>query len=263
MLRGHVWPCRHYSYGNPELATRLLWKNIAFAFFSLVLLLTPPPVQALSEGELRFTVGNRTYVTQNAIAALQTKGDKTRVMIAVKDVEQRFMLTLTVDVPRGDEQRALRLSTEDSALALTLRTPQGALAVIPNVQLAKPTADTYAVQVTKETEEWEDDPTVEDAAAKQRGKKRRKVRTEYKRVRPAWHTMTPEQRRQSGEGVIANHAFDDTYFTLTLTPVIEAGKVVSYEGAFSGTARFSQSISGAEVVPVKNGAFKVRVQYAP
>lgn len=252
-----------HGYGISEQVRRVLWKNAALAGLCALLFLTPSPMQALSEGELHFTVRGKTYTTQNAIAALQAKGDKTRIMIAVKDVEQRFMLTLTVDVARGDEQKTLRVSTEDTPLGFTLRTPQGALAVIPSVQLAKPTNDTYSVQFTKETNEWEDDPADQESPTKRRNRKRRKVRTEYQRVKPTWHTMTSEQRRQTGEGVIANHAFDDTYFTVTLIPVIEAGKVISYEGVFSGTARFSQSISGAQVVPVNHGAFKVRVQYAP
>ncbi|MFZ5627498.1 MAG: hypothetical protein ACOY5B_00100 [Spirochaetota bacterium] len=222
---------------------------------------------ALPEGELHFSIGGKSYVTQNAVALVQKKGEKTRVMIAVKDIQQRFMLMLTADLVKGDELKPLHLTTVDGALALTLRTELGILAVLPVTQLAKPTGDTYSERLEVDSGQWEDEPNENpDDTRNQMGharKRRRKVRTEYRRVKPRWHQMTREERIRTGEGVIANRAFQDTYFSLTLTPVIQSGKVSAYHGAFSGTGRFSRSISGAEIRQIQDGAFNVRVEYAP
>jgi len=222
---------------------------------------------AISEGELQFTLGGKRYATQNAVAMLQKKADKTRVVIAVKDIEQRFLLLLTADVAKGDELKPLQLNTLDHALALNLRTQQGVFAVLPPTQLAKPNADTYVERVEVDSGQWEDEPGSIDSSDRNRPaqpkQKRRKIKVEYRKVKPRWHQMTREQRELTGEGVIANRAFQDTYFTLTLTPVIVADKVTAYQGAFSGSGRFSRSISGADIRQVQDGAFYVRVQHAP
>lgn len=221
---------------------------------------------ALAEGELHFTLGGRHYKTQNAVALLQQKREKVRVMIAVKDIEQRFLLVLTADLAKGDELKPLQLTTVDDALALTLRTPRGVLAVLPAIQLAKPTADLYSERLVVDSGQWEDDP--EDRAAGERNqaghwrKRRRKIRTEYRKVKPRWQNFTRDERLRTGEGVIANRAFQDTHFTLTLTPVIQSGKVSAYRGAFSGTGRFSRSVNAAEIKQIQDGAFNVRVEYA-
>ncbi|HMV36862.1 MAG TPA: hypothetical protein PKD60_13270 [Turneriella sp.] len=222
---------------------------------------------ALPEGELRFALGGKTYATQHAVALVQKKGEKTRIMIAVKDIDQRFMLMLTADVAKGDELKPLQLTTVNGALALTLRTQQGILAVLPATQLAKPTADTYSERLEVDSGQWEDDVDVDAADDRHRSgrlkKKRRKMRTEYRRVKPQWHQLSREERIRTGEGVIANRAFQDTFFTLTLTPVIQSGKVTAYQGSFSGSGRFSRSISGAEIRQIQDGAFHVRVENAP
>lgn len=233
----------------------------------LPLLVAVHGASALPEGELHFTLGGKNYTTQNAVALVQKKGTKTRVMIAVKDIDQRFMLMLTADLAKGDELKPLQLSTVDGALALTLRTQHGILAVLPATQLAKPTADMYSERLEVDSGQWEDDAMEEPAGDRNRAahvrKRRRKMRTEYRRVKPRWHQLTREERLRTGEGVIANRAFQDTYFTLTPTPVIQSGKVSAYQGAFSGTGRFSRSISGAEIRQIQDGAFNVRVEYAP
>ncbi len=222
---------------------------------------------ALPEGRLQFALGSKTYATQHATALLQKKGEKTRILIAVKDIEERFLLVLTADVAKGDEIKPLQLTTVDGSLALTLRTQQGTLAVLPATQLAKPTADTYCERVEVDTGQWED--LAENGKGDDRNgerhllKKRRKIRAEYRRVKPRWQQMSREDRIRTGEGIIANRAFEDTYFTLTLTPLLQGDKVVSYQGSFSGTGRFSRSISGAEVKPIENGMFHVKVEYAP
>lgn len=236
-------------------------KQILLIFFAF------QGVFALPAGELHFTLGGRTYATQHAVALVQKKGEKTRVLIAVKDIQQRFMLLLTADVNKGDEMKPLQLTTVDGTLALTLRTQQGILAVLPARQLAKPTADTFSERQEMETGQLEDDPDHVNAHDLQRvwqaPKKRRKMRTEYRRVKPRWHQLSRDERLRTGEGVITNRAFQDTYFTLTLFPVIDGGKVTGYQGSFSGTGRFSRSISGGEIRQIHDGAFNVRVEYAP
>lgn len=232
----------------------------------LLALLFVQGVNPLAEGELHFKLGGRTYTTQHATALVQKIGEKTRVMIAVKDIDQKFLLVLTADVAKGDEEKPLQLTTENAALGVTLRTPQGVLAVLPQVQLAKSTADTYSERLETDTGQWEDDQDVVTNEANRQhmreGRRRRKMKVEYRRVKPRWHQLSREERVRSGEGVIANRTFQDTFFTLSVTPVKNAGKVTAYHGTFSGTGRFSRSISGAEVRPIENGVFKVKVQYA-
>jgi hypothetical protein len=222
---------------------------------------------AITAGALRFQVGAKSYATEHAVAMIEKKGAKSRIMIAVKDIEQRFLFLLTADVPAGDELKALRLTTADSQLALTLRTPEGLFAVLPETQLAKANNELYTERVEIATEEYEDDPAEppnhDERKLQRERKKRRKVRSEYRKVAPRWQKLTREERIRSGEGIIANRAFQDTYFTLTLTPVIQAGKVTAYQGSFSGTARFSQSVSGAEIRRISEGMLNVGVQYAP
>ncbi len=219
-------------------------------------------IWSLEEGELKFSIGGKQYATTNAQGLVQVKKGKARIYIAVKDIESRFMLVLTADVPQGQETQQLNLNTSDSELTASLRTRNGTFAVMPQVQLAKIDPQiSYVESSHVETGELEDDP--EDKADKHSGKhtikKRKKMRSEYKRVKPRWHTMTHKERVKSGEGVIENNSFRETHFALQLTPVLSQGKVVSYTGTFAGSGRFSNTVSGSEVRPIKNGVFRVRV----
>lgn len=224
---------------------------------------------ALDQGELQFSVAGKTYSTAHAQAVVHTQKGRTRIYIAVKDVTQRFMLLLSADVEKGSETKPLFLTTEDSNLSISLRTAQGALAILPYQQMAKPTALEYTERVDVDSGQWEDDPNEAPETHghhhghKKERRKRKKIRSEYRKVKPRWHTMTRQERLASGEGVIQNGTFKDTYFVLQLTPVVSANKVVSFTGTFSGSGRFSRSIAGAEVKPVQNGAFNVRVENVP
>lgn len=231
--------------------------RFAVIFFSLM-----AGVSALAEGELQFTLNGRKYTTQNAQAIVETKRGKTRIYIAVKDVTEKFMLMLTAELTPGQELKPLQLTTEDSALSVSLRTKQGTFAVMPHTQLAPITDQTYSERVAVETNETEDDPQATHSHNGLR-RKRKKIRSEYRRVKPRWHTMSREERIKHGEGVIINSAFKDALFMLSLQPVISGGKVVSLDGTFGGTGRLAQGISGHEIKPIQNGSFKVKVQYVP
>jgi hypothetical protein len=229
----------------------------------IVTLICLTSLWSLDEGELKFSIGGKQYVTTNAQGLVQIKKGKARIYIAVKDIESRFMLVLTADVPQGQETQQLNLNTADSSLTASLRTRNGTFAVMPQVQLAKVDQQISYVESTHvDTGELEDD--TDDKADKHSGertrKKRKKIRSEYKRVKPRWHTMNSKERIKSGEGVIENNSFRDTYFALQLTPVLSQGKVVSYSGTFAGSGRFSNTVSGSEVRPIKNGVFRVRVE---
>lgn len=221
---------------------------------------------ALPSGELRFQLGDRSYATTNALAAIEKKGANRRVTVAVKDIAQRFLFILTVDLPAGNELKPLELSTATDAVSLVLRTQQGSLAVLPQIQFAKPTDEMYSERVEVDTGELEDDPTVntQRSSAHDTVKKRRrhKKRVEYRRVKPRWHTMSREEKLQTGEGVIRNGSFANTSFRVRLVPVVSQGKVVSYEGSFGGVGRFSNSVSGAHLKSIQGGVFNVQVQYA-
>jgi hypothetical protein len=229
-------------------------------------LLCLSPLWSLEQGELKFAIGGKQYQTSQAQGMVQPKKGKSRIMIAVKDATAHFMLVLTADVDSGQEKLPLFLNTADSSLTATLKTRQGALAVMPQVQLARVDPRIEYVEVTHvETSETEDDP--EDHATHGNNghhrRKRRKMRAEFKRVKPRWHTMDKKERLKTGEGIIENKAFRDTYFTLQLVPVLSQGKVVSYTGSFSGTGRYSGSIAGAEVRSISNGVFNVKVENVP
>lgn len=232
-------------------------RTIAAIFFLLV-----ARASAIAEGDLQFTLNGKTYLTHNAQAIVETKRGKTRIHIAVKDVTEKFMLMLTAELTPGQELSPLQLTTENSTLSVSLRTKQGTFAVMPHTQLAPITEHTYTERVLVETSELEDDMHVAPSLTGVRPK-RKKIRSEYRKVKPRWHTMSKEDRLKHGEGVIVNSAFKDALFMLSLQPVVSAGKVVSLDGTFGGTGRLGRGMSGNEIKPIQNGSFRVRVQYAP
>lgn len=237
------------------------------AFFCIALCFGS--LSALDQGELKFSLGNKNYATQHAQGLIQVKGGKARIHIAVKDVNAHFMLVFTADVQPGWEKQILNLNTEDSSLNVAVRTRAGTFAVTPHTQLAKAdTQLTYTERADTETEQLEDEPEEKNlgqSVTSRRdhvAKKRRKFKSEYRRVKPKWHNMPKSERIKTGEGVISNNSFRDTYFALRLVPVLSQGKVVSYTGSFSGAGRFSSSVSGADVKTIQNGVFHVRVENA-
>ena len=237
--------------------------------FAVILLLTMAPLIAVGEGELRFNLGGREYSTQHAAALLSTRNGKSRIVVAVKDINQRFLLMLTADVAAGSEKQPLHLSSADSDLAVTLRSSQGVFALLPHQQLAKDANLTYVEKVHVETTELDDE--VESPAEVQdrlhgrfhARRKRKKIRSEYRRVKPAWAKMSRQDRFNTGAGVIQNEAFRDTHFTLQLTPNVVNGKVVSYQGSFSGSGRFARQTGTGEIKSLSGGVFHVRVEHAP
>ncbi|AFM14591.1 hypothetical protein [Turneriella parva] len=237
--------------------------------FAVTILLACTPLVALGEGELQFSLGGRAYATQHAAALVTTRNGKSRIVVAVKDINQRFLLMLSADVAAGNEKQPLYLSSADTDLAVTLRSSQGVFSLLPQQQLAKDANITYVEQVNIETDEFEDE--LESPAEIQdrlRGKfharrKRKKMRSEYRRVKPAWTRMSRQNRLETGAGVIQNGAFRDTHFTLQLTPNVVNGKVVSYQGSFSGSGRFAAQSGSGEIKMLSGGRFHVRVEHAP
>jgi hypothetical protein len=238
-------------------------------FVALIILLAWAPLVALGEGELRFNVGGREYSTQHAAALLTTRNGKSRIVVAVKDINQRFLLMVSADVAAGTEKRPLQLSSADTDLAVTLRSSQGVFSLLPHQQLAKDANITYVERVDVETDELEDEiESPGEIHDRLRGKfharrKRKKIRSEYRRVKPAWTQMSRKNRLETGAGVIQNEAFRDTHFTLQLTPNVVNGKVVSYQGSFSGSGRFAAQSGSSEIKMLSGGVFHVRVEYAP
>lgn len=231
----------------------------------LTLLMFTGAVQALADGELSFTIAGKHYSTAGAQAVIENKGGKRRLLIAVKDKAQKFLLVFTAMLANGDETRAQTLNTSSSELSLNLRTMQGTFAVLPAFQMATGTGIAYSESIAVESGELEDDPNHKPQAHDSRDfkrRKRKKIRQEYRRTEPHWKKLSRKERIERGEGVIQNAAFKDTYFTLQFTPVLSQGKVVSYEGTFSGTGRFARESGTSEVKPVQGGQFKVLVQYA-
>jgi len=236
---------------------------------AFVALLMAAPLIAVGEGELRFNLGGREYSTQHAAALISTHHGKSRIVVAVKDINQRFLLMLSADVAAGSEKQPLHLTSADSDLAVTLRSSQGVFSLLPHQQLAKESNLTYVEKVDVETSEIEDE--VESPAEIQdrlhgrshARRKRKKIRSEYRRVKPAWAKMSRQDRLNTGAGVIRNDAFKDTHFTLQLTPNVVNGKVVSYQGSFSGSGRFARQTGTGEIKTLSGGVFHVRVEHAP
>lgn len=235
--------------------------------FAAIFVLLTPALQALNLGELQFVIGGKRYSTTSAQGAIVVKNGRARIHIAVKDTTARFMLILTADVAKGEEIKPLTLTTHDSALSVSLRTMQGSMAVLPHQQLARINDLTYTERVEVQTDELEEVPEQpgrhHEGHGKHEKKFRKKIRSEYRKVRPRWHTMSIKDRLATGEGVIENGAFRDSFLSLQLIPVVSGGKVVSYDGSFGGSGRFSKSISGAEQKAIQGGAFSVRVQNVP
>ncbi len=238
-------------------------------FFAVIVVSLLSGAWALGEGDLQFTLAGKTYKTQNAAALVTTKNGKSRVVIAVKDIGQRFLFMMTADVAQGREAQALSLSSSDADVAVTLRTQQGVFALLPQQQLAKETNLTYAERVEVVTGELEDDAEshadIDDRlnGRNHHKRKRKKIRSEYRRIKPAWTRMSRADRLNSGAGVIENAAFRDTHFTLQLTPKIVNGKVVAYEGSFAGSGRFARGNGTGEIKALSGGSFHVRVEHAP
>ncbi len=236
-------------------------------FTAAIFLLLSPALAALNLGELQFVIGGKKYNTTHAQGIITTKNGRVRIHIAVKDIDSRFMLVLTADVAKGEETKPLTLTTQDSALGVTLRTMQGSMAVLPHQQLAQINDLTYTERVQVETDQLEQVPEEHGRHGHSHGrlekKFRKKIRSEYRKVRPRWHTMSAKERLATGEGVIENGAFRDAFLSLQLIPVVSGGKVVSYDGSFAGSGRFSKSISGAEIKPIQGGVFSVKVQSVP
>ena len=217
----------------------------------------------VEQGELRFSVGGKTYTTSNAQGVLLLKAKKSRIHIAVKDVSQRFLFMVTADVEPGREKEPLFLTSEDTELSVSLRTSRGVLAILPEVQLAK--VDPQLVYIErKDVETGETEEVVNgqsgDKHSEQKRLNRRKIRSEYERKTPRWHQMSRSERLKSGSGVIRNEAFRNTFFAIRLVPILAAGKVIAYNGTFSGTGRFSNSIQGGEIRAIEGGEFHVKVE---
>jgi len=226
--------------------------------FIIFLMISTLPAQG--NGELTFKLGNHTFTTQSARAAIQKKGDKVRILIAVKDKQQRFVLIVGADVRPGDEKKPLVLTSEDSDVSVTLRTAQGSLAVLPHTQMARIDPNfNQTERVEVDTGETEDDPATQHATVRQ---KRHKIRMQYRQRKPHWHSLSLEERRRTGQGIIRNESFKETFFALQLTPVVANEKVVTYSGTFSGNGRFSRSIQGSELKSITLGQFTVEVTYA-
>ena len=90
---------------------------------------------AAGEGDLQFALAGRQYATQNAVGLLRIKNGKCRILVAVKDINQRFLFMMTADVPVGHEKQSLHLSSADTDLSVTLRSSQGVFALLPHQQL--------------------------------------------------------------------------------------------------------------------------------
>ena len=227
-------------------------------------------VQAVEPGILQFTIGGKTFSTVSALGALETKNGRVRIYIGVKDVSAKFMLMITADVAQGDEKKPMVLTTEDSSICFTLRTQQGALAILPHQQLAQSTDSLYMERVEVDSGQLEEVPATSQPNQSgqfgnyhQEKKYRKKIKLEYRKAKPKWHSMSKKERLASGEGVIENGAFRNSHLLLQINPVVAGGKVVAINGTFGGSGRFSTSITGAEQRSIQGGNFNVKVQYAP
>jgi len=225
---------------------------------------------AVDEGTLSFSIGNRTYQTKAAVGAMQPLKDSTRIFVGVKDRDARFLFSFTVDIKKGSETETLTLTTYDHDLSVVFRSQHGAMAILPEVQLVKENPNEMyveRVEVDSGTMEEVDDrvnPTfgnrIQSLEKSSRHKRQKKIYAKYRLVKPRWHTMTKEQRIASGEGIIKNKKFENTFFAVTLKPVVAQGKIIAYEGSFSGIGRFAKNATGAEFTPIKNGEFFVKVE---
>ena len=233
---------------------------IKYIVISLILEVTA--IMPVDRGVMQFTLNNSTFVANGAEGAIIDSNGKKRIFIAVKDRTAGVLLMITADVAKGDELLPLNLTTVSTELSVTLRTRSGVMTVLPQIQMVKDTQIRYneRIETVSDAEE-----NVEEIGSD--GKKhvvsRKKIKVEYRRAKPKWQTMTPNERLLVGEGVYENKAFKDTFFSVQLVPEVVNGKVVAYTGTFAGSGRFSSAMNTASVKNLQQGSFNVRVQYAP
>lgn len=226
-------------------------------------LLTISGLSALDEGELRFSLGGKIFSTKSAKAFVRTRNGKAHIYIAVRDAEAKFMLMLSAEVEKGNETKVLQLNSADSSVSFILKSLQGTMAIIPHQQLAPVTDLQYTTRTLTETSEVETEVDQTGQEKFDDKRKKKKIRAAYHKAKPRWHAMNRSERLRTGEGVIENGMFKDTYLSLNIVPEISGGKIVGLSGSFAGNGRFSKSYSGSEIKNIQTGSFRVKVENAP
>ena len=219
------------------------------------------PIVSIERGVMQFSLNNTVFTARGAEGAIIDVNGKKRIFIAVKDRTAGVLLMITADVASGNELLPLNLTTVETELSVSLRSRSGVLTVLPQMQLSKDINMRYNERIEVASNE---DEVVEEVGndGKKHSVVRKKVKTEYRRVKPVWHSMSRDERRDTGQGVYENQAFKDTFFSVQLVPEVANGKVVAYTGTFTGTGRFSNGINTSMIKTLQQGSFNVRIQYA-
>lgn len=256
----------------------LLFCMLASLFFATGIIAE----ETIPEGTITFTLDGKTYSLADAKTALIQKSDKTQLIIGVTDRNARVQFALTAELSSFTTPQ--QLSTEANSISLTVITTKGMYSVVPTVTLARDDFMQYVHRKEIETGEMEDDPndqpeerdprcrsehnTLQLQSAQRiahehcKQKRRKKVRVEYVQKPPTWINKTREERLRTGDGVMQEKQYADTYFQVNLTPTVVDGKITQLVGSFGGTVRFAEGQFKGRTVRLSAGTFTVPVTYS-
>ncbi|HRP69415.1 MAG TPA: hypothetical protein PLY93_07785 [Turneriella sp.] len=242
-----------------------------------------------AEGAISFTLDGKTYSLADAKTAFIQKGDKSQLIIGVTDRTARVQFALTVESPMFTTPQ--QFTTSSNSISLTVLTTKGMYSVVPEITFARDDFMRYNRRKEVETGEMEDDPndtsdnlppecrtmhntlqlqTAAHKASYERcekrhkteRKKRKKIRVEYVQEPPTWVNKTREERLRTGDGVMREEQYRDTFFQVNLTPTLVDGKITQLTGSFGGTVRFAEGQFKGRTVTLSTGSFTVPVTYS-
>jgi hypothetical protein len=232
-----------------------------------------------AESEINFSIQGRTYALTGGYAVISQKNGHAQIMIAARDANAKAQIAITAELAGPQLDQTIEVSTEYNPISAIIVNPHGIYSVVPQVSLARDDFMRYTVREEVNTGDMEDDPTdrLHERAAECRhgftaacrkhlhdkGAKRQKIKVVYKKQPPTWVGKSRAERVKTGDGIIQEKKYRDTYFTLRLTPVMLANKVVSVSGSFGGVVLFNAGMNQGVRMPIQNGSFSLQVKYVP
>lgn len=234
---------------------------------------------AAADSGMGFTLGGRQYQLNGGQAVLNTVKGRTQLILAVRDLQSKAQIAITVEIPAGAlNGTPLELTADFHPVSAVIINARGIFSFVPHVTLAR---DDFMKYVKKEeitTDELEDDPhdrpqdrlrecrqNLTEHCAKlmhQHRRKRKKVRVKYSTHGPTWVNKSREERIATGDGIMREEKFRDTSFILRLNPVMNGSKVAQFTGSFAGVMVYNEGMNPAVKLPIQNGTIDLQVHDA-
>jgi|GEM_PF-3493762 len=234
---------------------------------------------ATADSGMGFTIGGRQYQLNGGQAVLYTVKGRTQLILAVRDPQSKAQIAITVEVPAGAlNGTPLELTADFHPVSAVIINAKGIYSFVPQLTLAR---DSFMKYVKKEeviTDELEDDPhdRPQDRLSECRHglsdnceklmhhhrRKRKKVRVKYTTHGPTWVNKSREERIATGDGIMREEKFRDTFFMLRLTPVMSGSKVTRFTGSFAGVMVYNEGMNPAVKLPIQGGIIDLQVHDA-